>query len=62
MGNKIIKLTEKEIDSIITTLKAIDVRGFESMDRLVGLVLFFKGKQTTMEEEQAVGENNNGIN
>ena len=52
MGDLIVKLTEKEIDSVISTLKEIDVRGFDSMDRLVGLVLFFKGKKLTMESDQ----------
>lgn len=53
MEDLIVKLTEREIDSVITTLKEIDVRGFDSMDRLVGLVLFFKNKKLTMESAQA---------
>lgn len=52
MEDLIVKLTEREIDSIISTLKEIDVRGFDSMDRLVGLVLFFKSKKLTMESDQ----------
>lgn len=55
MEDLIVKLTEKEVDSVISTLKQIDVRGFDSMDRLVGLVLFFKNKQLTMESDQQTG-------
>ena len=62
MENLIIKLTEQELDSIISTLKSIDVRGFESMDRLVGLVLFLSKKKTVMEAADAVEINNNGTN
>lgn len=62
MENLIIKLTEQELDSIISTLKSIDVRGFESMDRLVGLVLFFSKKKTVMETVNAVEVKDNGTN
>lgn len=62
MENLIIKLTEQELDSIISTLKSIDVRGFESMDRLVGLVLFFSKKKTVMEAANAVEVKDNGTN
>ena len=62
MENLIVKLTEQEIDSVISTLKSIDVRGFDSMDRLVGLVLFFNNKKTVMEAANAVEVNNNGTN
>lgn len=58
--NFIVKLTEREIDSVVSTLKQIDVRGFDSMDRLVGLVLFFKNKKLTMEAAQAVEVKGNG--
>jgi hypothetical protein len=30
------------LQSVIATLKGIDVRGYESMDRLVGLVMLFE--------------------
>ena len=62
MGNLIVKLTEQEVNNIVATLKQIDVRGFESMDRLVGLVMFFKQKRTVMEAAEAVGDKDNGIN
>ena len=62
MENLIVKLTEQELDSIISTLKSIDVRGFDSMDRLVGLVLFFNNKKTVMEAMDAVEVKDNGTN
>ena len=62
MENLIVKLTEKELDSVISTLKSIDVRGFDSMDRLVGLVMFFSKKKTVMEAENAVEVKGNGTN
>lgn len=62
MENLIVKLTEQELDSIISTLKSIDVRGFESMDRLVGLVLFFNNKKTVMEATDTVEVKDNGTN
>lgn len=62
MENLIVKLTEKELDSVISTLKSIDVRGFDSMDRLVGLVMFFSKKKTVMEAENAVEVKDNGTN
>lgn len=60
MVDLIVKLTEQEVDSIVSTLKQIDVRGFESMDRLVGLVLFFKSKKLTMEAANTVEVQDNG--
>lgn len=35
-------LNEQLIRSVIRTLKGIDVRGYESMDALVGLVVLFE--------------------
>lgn len=35
-------LNEHLIRSVIITLKGIDVRGYESMDALVGLVVLFE--------------------
>lgn len=43
MNNEII-LSEQEVASIISTLKQINPRGFKSMDRIVGLVMFFQNK------------------
>ena len=62
MENLIVKLTEQELYSVISTLKSIDVRGFESMDRLVGLVVFFTNKKTVMEAAEAVEAKDNGTN
>ena len=45
MKNKTLNITEEEATAIISTLKEIKVRGFDSMDRLVGLVLFFQRKK-----------------
>ena len=58
--NLVVKLTEQEIDSVVSTLKQIDVRGFDSMDRLVGLVLFFKNKKLTMEANNVPEVNPDG--
>lgn len=35
-------ISDEMIYKIINTLKEIDVRGFDSMNRLVGLVMFFE--------------------
>lgn len=44
MNDKIIVLNGYEIQAILNTLKKIKVKGFNSMDRLVGLVSFFQNK------------------
>ena len=62
MENLIVKLTVRELNDVITTLKQLDVRGFESMDRLVGLVMFFSQKKTVMEAAKAVEDKDNGTN
>lgn len=36
------EISEAAIQSVITTLKGMKVRGFDSMNRLVGLVMFFE--------------------
>lgn len=46
MGNETITLSNQETISVINTLKEIKPRGFKSMDRLVGLVMFFENKLT----------------
>ena len=45
MGNQTVehKITNEMLFKVINTLKEIDVRGFESMNRLVGFVMFFEG-------------------
>ena len=60
MEELVVRLTEQEVDSVVSTLKQIDVRGFDSMDRLVGLVLFFKNKKTVMEAAHASEVKDNG--
>jgi len=62
MENVTSKLTEQELNSVISTLKEIDVRGFESMDRLVGLVMFFQNKKSVMKAANAVEVKDNGTN
>lgn len=55
MDEKSFIISGSEIASIIETLKAIDVRGFDSMDRLVGLVLFFqRKKESAMKDSGSV--------
>ena len=39
-----IMLSNQEVATIVNTLKNMDVRGYDSMDRLVGLVLYFERK------------------
>ena len=36
------EISEAMLTSVIETLKGIKVRGFDSMNRLVGLVMFFE--------------------
>ena len=61
MENLIIKLTEQELNSVVATLKQIKVDGFDSMDKLVGLVIFLNQKRTVMEAAEAVEDKDNGI-
>lgn len=37
-------LTQKEIEAILNTLEAIEVKGFDNMNRLMALIQFFKEK------------------
>lgn len=48
-----INMNEQLILRIIQTLKEIDVRGFESMDRLVGLVKLFNEILQAIEKAKA---------
>lgn len=48
-----INMNEQLILRIIQTLKEIDVRGFESMDRLVGLVKLFNDMLQAIEKAKA---------
>ncbi len=60
MGNETITLSNQETVSVINTLKEIKPRGFKSMDRLVGLVMFFESKLNSMPMAE-VGEEQNGV-
>ena len=40
-------ISRELIESVILTLKSIDVRGYDSMDRLVGLVMLFERIKNT---------------
>ena len=62
MKNLIIKLTEQELSNVVATIKQLDVRGFDSMDRLVGLVAFFEEKYKISKAAQAVEDKDNGTN
>ena len=64
MENKIVNITEEEVSAIISTLKKIKVRGFDSMDRLVGLVILFENKlqQHSDLANQMTEVTNNGTN
>ena len=51
-------IDETVIMRVIATLKEIDVRGFDSMNRLVGLVMLFESVLQNM-SEQAEAEREN---
>lgn len=51
------EVQDEVIQSIILTLKEIDVRGFDSMNRLVGLVIFF---ENLLNSKPVDGENGEG--
>ena len=44
MDNETITLQKQEVYTVINTLKKIKPDGFKSMDRVVGLVMFFEQK------------------
>lgn len=64
MGNDTITLNNQEVVSVINTLKKIRPDGFKSMDRVVGLVMFFEGKlnQQPDQIEQMAEVMNDGTN
>lgn len=44
-----VKMSKQELSMMVNTLKRLDVRGFESMDMLVGMVAFLNeamGRET----------------
>ena len=59
MENDIV-LSASEVKAIVQTLKGIKPRGFKSMDRIVGLVMFFENKMSQEQQKQVVEVANNG--
>lgn len=55
MGNNVI-MSKEELVKLIETLKQLDVRGFNSMDMLVGTVMFL----TDVLNRKAPAEENAG--
>lgn len=60
MDNETITLQKQEVYSVINTLKRIKPDGFKSMDRVVGLVMFFENKMKQQPIEDT-GEVEDGI-
>lgn len=62
--NNEITLNNQEVISIISTLKEIKPRGFDSMNRVVGLVMFFEDKLKQQQDpaKQMAEVTNNGTN
>lgn len=62
--NNEITLSNQEVVSIVSTIKQIKPRGFDSMNRVVGLVMFFESKLNQQPEpvEQMAEVTNNGTN
>ena len=50
------KMSTENILRVIDTLKGMDVRGYDSMNRLVGLVMFFENILNEPAEEPEVEE------
>ena len=63
MNDEII-LSNQEVVSVINTIKEIKPRGFDSMNRIVGLVMFFENKLNQQPDpiEQMAEVTNNGTN
>jgi len=51
-------IDETVIMRVIATLKEIDVRGFDSMNRLVGLVMLFDSVLQSMREQTEAEQEN----
>ena len=58
MDNNTVQMDVGMIHNVIYTLKQIDVRGYDSMDKLVGLVMLFQNTlaQATAQPMQIVRE------
>ena len=59
MENDIV-LSASEVKAIVQTFKGIKPRGFKSMDRIVGLVMFFENKLNQSDHKQTDEVENNG--
>jgi len=46
-------LTKEEIQAILISLEAIEVHGFDNMNRLMGCIAFLKQKLNEQEENNA---------
>ena len=58
-----ITLSKEIIESIIETMKQLDVRGYDSMSKLVGTVTLFENivaRANQLAEKQAAEANNEG--
>lgn len=60
MDNETITIKKQEVYSVINTLKKIKPNGFKSMDKIVGLVMFFEDKLKSNEMKQAIEVKENG--
>lgn len=49
-------LTEKEVEAILISLEAIEVHGFDNMNKLMGCIAFLREKQ-----KQEKGEDNGNV-
>ena len=47
-----VRISAQYLQQIIATLKRIKVRGYDSMDKLVGLVILFENLASNAEEAQ----------
>lgn len=48
-------LTDKEVQAILTSLEAIEVHGFDNMNRLMGIIGFIRQKQQEQTKEEQNG-------
>lgn len=48
-------LTEKEVTAILNSLEAIEVHGFDNMNRLMGCISFLRQKQQKEQKEEQDG-------
>ena len=60
MEDEKITLQKQEVFTVINTLKKIKPDGFKSMDRVVGLVMFFENKLNQSDRKPTGEVANNG--